>query len=59
MDDVTTGTFLSWQFGMTFIFVLAALVFLLMRVRRSQQKRGEGAGEVVAEPGAKAAEPRR
>jgi predicted MFS family arabinose efflux permease len=54
-----TWDFVGWQYGMTAILVLAALVFLLMRVRRSQRKRGEDPGEVVAEPSAQANERRR
>lgn len=45
---MNTDMFLSWQFGMTLIAVLAIAVFMLMRVRRSQQRRGEQPGEVTA-----------
>ena len=42
-----TDTFVSWQFGMTLILVLAVAIFMYMRSRRSQQKRGEAPGEVT------------
>ena len=39
-----TDTFLSWQFGMTLILVLAVAILMFMRARRSQAKRGEQPG---------------
>lgn len=43
MED--TGTFASWQVGMTLVIFLAVAVFMWLRVRRSQSKRGEHPGE--------------
>lgn len=42
-----TDTFVSWQFGMTLIAVLAVGIFMFMRARRSQAKRGEEPGQVT------------
>lgn len=36
-----TESFVGWQFGMTLIVGLALAVWLLMRVQKSRQKRGE------------------
>jgi hypothetical protein len=47
IDAMETWDFVGWQYGMTAILVLAIAIFMLMRVRRSQQKRGEHAGDVV------------
>jgi|1186.fasta_scaffold1011250_2 membrane protein implicated in regulation of membrane protease activity len=41
-----TWNFVGWQFAMTFIAVLAIAIFLFMRVRRSQQRRGEEPGKI-------------
>lgn len=42
-----TDTFVSWQFGMTLILVLAVGIWMFMRARRSQTKRGEEPGQVT------------
>lgn len=41
-----TDSFVNWQFGMTLLVVLAIAAFMLMRVRKSQARRGEEPGQV-------------
>ena len=51
-----TGGFIGWQFGVTFILVLAVAVWMWMRVRRSQARRDEPpgvAGTMAAPPEAR------
>ena len=43
-EALTTDMFISWQFGMTLILVLLVAIFLLRRVRQSQERRREPAG---------------
>lgn len=45
-----TESFVGWQFGMTLIAVLLIGLYLFMRVRRSQKKHGEHAGEATVSP---------
>ncbi len=50
--ETTTG-FIGWQFGVTFLLVVIVAVWLFMRVRRSQARRGEQpgvAGTMAAPP---------
>ncbi len=42
-----TESFIGWQFGMTLIAVLAIGIFLFLRAKRSQQKRGEQPGDAL------------
>jgi hypothetical protein len=50
--ETDTG-FIGWQFGVTFLLVLVVAVWMFMRVRRSQSRRGEQPGV----PGTMAAPP--
>ncbi|MFL5337010.1 MAG: hypothetical protein ACJ8H8_28480 [Geminicoccaceae bacterium] len=41
-----TWNFVGWQYGMTVVLVLAIAIFMYMRVRRSQRRRGEEPGKI-------------